>query len=90
MGSLSYNLLSIAMRYGGPTAMEALGRLIQQLERPNGYEPAEFDLLEETDSRFVYEMRSASETCPDCGGTGKYVGLNIVEECPKCGGSGRI
>lgn len=26
--------------------------------------------------------------CPDCNGTGKYVGLTVVENCSKCGGIG--
>ena len=26
--------------------------------------------------------------CPECRGTGKYVGLNEVETCDRCGGSG--
>ena len=69
--------------------MEALGRLVQ-LDRPDGYEPAEFDLLEETETRLVYEMRPASETCPDCGGSGKFTGLNAVENCSTCGGTGRL
>ena len=30
------------------------------------------------------------ETCTDCGGSGKYVGLNMVEDCRTCGGVGRV
>jgi hypothetical protein len=29
-------------------------------------------------------------TCPDCGGTGQYVGLTVVEPCRACGGTGRL
>lgn len=28
--------------------------------------------------------------CPDCGGSGNYVGLAVVEECRTCAGSGRV
>lgn len=28
-------------------------------------------------------------SCPDCNGTGKYVGLNTVEDCSRCNGRGR-
>jgi hypothetical protein len=31
-----------------------------------------------------------TEPCPECGGSGKYVGLLTVEDCGRCGGSGRI
>ena len=71
--------------YGGPTAIEALGRLVQ-LDRPDGYEPAEFDLLEDIGTRLVYELRPLS---PDCGRSGTYTGLNAVQKCSTCGGSGR-
>ena len=29
-------------------------------------------------------------TCPDCGGSGQYVGLTVVEPCRVCGGTGRL
>ena len=29
-------------------------------------------------------------TCPDCDGSGRYVGLNTVEVCGACGGTGRV
>ena len=28
--------------------------------------------------------------CPECGGSGRYVGLNAVEDCGTCGGVGRV
>jgi hypothetical protein len=28
--------------------------------------------------------------CPECGGSGRYVGLNAVEGCGTCGGVGRV
>lgn len=33
---------------------------------------------------------SEGPECPDCGGTGQYVGLTITEACDRCTGSGRI
>lgn len=37
---------------------------------------------------FVSRHSLPRETCPDCGGSGKYVGLNAVEDCETCGGMG--
>jgi hypothetical protein len=31
-----------------------------------------------------------SEPCPECGGSGKYVGLLTVENCGRCRRSGRV
>ena len=47
--------------------------------------------------RIVFAM-SASErdllpgldVCPDCGGSGQYVGLNVVERCATCQGTGQV
>lgn len=33
--------------------------------------------------------RARSACCPDCGGSGRYVGLTVIEPCRTCGGSGR-
>lgn len=33
--------------------------------------------------------RRTAATCPECRGSGKYVGLQTVEDCRACGGSGR-
>jgi hypothetical protein len=30
------------------------------------------------------------DSCPDCGGSDKYVGLNAVEDCRTCGGVVRV
>jgi hypothetical protein len=29
-------------------------------------------------------------TCPACGGSGKYVGLSVVEACRTCNGAGEV
>lgn len=31
-----------------------------------------------------------TETCGECGGSGKYVGFNVVENCKRCQGTGTI
>ncbi|MDA1013603.1 MAG: hypothetical protein O3A00_04010 [Planctomycetota bacterium] len=33
---------------------------------------------------------SESSGCPDCGGSGKYVGFSVIESCRRCDGSGII
>jgi DnaJ-class molecular chaperone len=38
----------------------------------------------------VYIYRDDTNPCPDCGGSGRYVGLNVAEDCERCGGSGRV
>jgi len=30
------------------------------------------------------------QTCPDCGGQGRYVGLRVTEPCQTCNGKGRL
>lgn len=35
-------------------------------------------------------VASTDVPCPDCDGSGKYVGLNVIESCARCGGNGRI
>lgn len=33
---------------------------------------------------------SATSPCPDCNGSGKYVGLSSIDDCSKCQGKGKI
>jgi len=37
-----------------------------------------------------YDDSKDHTRCPDCKGSGKYVGLREVEDCPRCDGSGWI
>ena len=35
--------------------------------------------------------KTPKKTCPDCKGSGKYVGFNVVvEDCRLCGGEGEV
>lgn len=34
--------------------------------------------------------RTGSAPCPDCHGTGQYVGLTLTEPCRTCGGTGTV
>lgn len=42
-------------------------------------------------SRIDFAVSPAGQVqqCPECRGTGRYVGLLIVEDCTACGGSGK-
>lgn len=74
--------------FGGNTALVAAKRLVQSAED-----------LDESTLRIVYRsedgrmagltVRRSGGSCPECGGTGRYVGLAVVEECRACGGTGR-
>jgi hypothetical protein len=37
-----------------------------------------------------FKAKSEGSLCPECRGTGKYVGLLIEEACSTCGGMGRV
>lgn len=37
---------------------------------------------------FVVITEEKHEPCPDCHGSGKYVGLSVIEACQTCHGSG--
>ncbi|MCA9118056.1 MAG: hypothetical protein KDA79_23450 [Planctomycetaceae bacterium] len=33
---------------------------------------------------------SSRKVCPDCGGSGRYVGLTVIDSCSRCGGRGEL
>ena len=35
-------------------------------------------------------FRVRTDPCPDCQGSGKYVGLRVAEICDRCGGKGVV
>ncbi len=39
---------------------------------------------------FIVYTATAPSKCPDCGGSGSYVGLNVIEDCQTCSGTGAI
>ena len=75
--------------YSGNTALVAAKRLVRAVEG-----------LDESTLRGVGQSENGclaaltvrptdwGSECPECGGTGRYVGLAVIEECEACGGSG--
>lgn len=41
------------------------------------------------DGHLEFLLSTSLPPCPDCGGSGRYVGLNSVDVCRACHGSGR-
>ena len=79
---------------GGMTPMSA-GRRWLALNRERF--PGPFDVRrvqqESTLDRqviFLSRKTAAETTCPECDGSGRYVGLNLVEDCALCGGDGVV
>ena len=76
--------------YGGANALDAVRRLIANCPQwgvtLNDFEP-DWENCSTTRIEMVI-MRFSGDVCPDCGGTGKYVGLNLVESCKTCNGTG--
>ena len=72
--------------FGGDEAAIAITRLV---EATPGLELKNLNRDDEasTDVRFVLVVDAA---CPDCDGSGRYVGLNETGVCGTCGGSGRV
>ncbi len=42
------------------------------------------------DEQEAIESLREHEPCPDCGGTGKYIGFRVVEPCLTCDGNGSV
>lgn len=69
---------------GGDTPTTALERL---LEKATHRVPKKYT-LSVADEHCVGETLAwylEEEVCPDCNGTGWYVGLNVKEKCSSCG-----
>ena len=65
---------------------------MQLVEGTPGLDPGSLEIVERSGgSGFVVfaVSRAESTPCPDCGGSGQYVGLVVVESCRSCGGTGR-
>ncbi|MDB5337287.1 MAG: hypothetical protein JWN70_2906 [Planctomycetaceae bacterium] len=69
--------------YTGATAAEAITKLLEANGMDLAFVPESVD---PTLTRI--ELLIPTDPCPDCGGSGKYTGLNKIEDCGTCGGSG--
>jgi hypothetical protein len=71
--------------YGGSSVLDAIRRHCAA----TGRGPNEFRLVasQSTVGSMVLDEQSGNP-CPDCGGTGRCVGLAAVETRPSCGGTG--
>lgn len=68
--------------FGGDSAAVAATRLLEA----KGIDPALVQAVGgPTTTRM--ELRIPTDPCPDCKGTGKYIGFNSIEDCRTCGGS---
>lgn len=65
----------------GPSYMVTIKRFCDA----HGLNLLGFSLLEKGPERVVVRL---APVCPDCRGSGRYVGLNVVEDCPSCDGTG--
>lgn len=73
----------------GEEPLHAFRRLCELFGLP----PRRYTIAEQAPNRVVFIHRDArrfDDPCPDCGGSGRYVGLNVVEDCGRCGGSGCV
>jgi hypothetical protein len=74
---------------GGSSVAAALNRWLQlNRHRFPGPYVAQFDATQSTLDRQIVIL-GLPPRCRDCGGSGRYVGLSVIESCQSCGGSGR-
>jgi hypothetical protein len=66
------------------------GGALQRLCAILGLPAAAYAAIHRTPERIIYDRirRGTERPCPDCRGTGEYVGFTVVEPCRACGGSG--
>ena len=75
--------------FGGATASDAATRLLDACPE-RGVDAADIHVDYERTTGTHFELIAESPVCPECGGSGRYVGLNAVEGCEACGGTGRM
>jgi hypothetical protein len=64
----------------------AVGRLLEDVCQPlNQWDT---DGLSDAESMGSFEIRPLS-VCPDCGGSGQYVGFSSIDVCQTCAGTGK-
>lgn len=70
----------------GESAAQAIEQLVETLP---GVESESLTIIKRASrmGRYVFAVDAA---CPDCKGTGQYVGLVAVENCRMCEGLGRV
>lgn len=80
--------------YPGNVPLVALNRLMRarpdRVPRPCGIRPMDAGAPSGRLEFVLYRKSEASKPCPDCGGTGKYTGLVVIENCSACNGTGRV
>lgn len=74
-----------ATAFGGRDAREAVKRLCSQLGLDVRCLAPEWQGCHAGRMEFVY-----GKVCPDCRGSGRYVGLNTADDCASCDGTGRM
>ncbi len=75
---------------GGATVSKAVRRWLALNRDPfPGPYAMQLDKQQSTLDRRVV-LLTATSTCPECGGSGRYVGLTLVENCKTCDGSGLV
>ena len=76
--------------FGGRTPVQTLVRLFATLSPPCTFADIwpQSGLSNLHTGRF--EVSIGVMSCPDCAGTGKYVGLHAIELCKECNGHGQV
>lgn len=72
--------------FAGETSAKAMLRLVRATPGVNINDLA----VDNTDTKDGLLCYLVGNICPDCLGSGKYTGLNLVENCESCGGTGRV
>ena len=76
--------------FGGGSAIEALSRIVATMHPPCDLQ----DIWPLTDLQLLvsgrFEFAVGSACCPQCNGSGRYVGFQAVEPCGACEGRGRV
>lgn len=76
--------------FGGRTAISSLVRMFATLSPPCTMGDIwPLSGLQQLHTR-QFTVFIGTETCPECGGSGKYIGLRAVQPCEGCHGHGQI
>lgn len=78
----------------GTTPLMAAQRLVAA---QRGLSPHSLRMVEQSRNQAVFAISDdpvpvpqTLRSCPDCRGSGQYVGFTVIEDCRRCSGSGRI